>query len=209
MTEHYLTIPLKDKDIEKLNINDKVYLSGTIFTARDKAHKFLLDKKEELDLNGGVLYHCGPVVKKTENNYEIIAAGPTTSARMDMYETEIIEKYKIKAIIGKGGMGSKTLNALQKHKSIYLSALGGAAVLAAQSIIKVIKVLKLEEFGVPEALWILEVKDFPTIVTMDSKGNSLHDKILEQSKINYKKLGDNNGMWQMWWKTRINLLSLW
>ena len=135
-----------------------------------------------------------PVVKKTENNYEIIAAGPTTSARMDMYETEIIEKYKIKAIIGKGGMGSKTLNALQKHKSIYLSALGGAAVLAAQSIIKVIKVLKLEEFGVPEALWILEVKDFPTIVTMDSKGNSLHDKILEQSKINYKKLGDNNGM---------------
>jgi tartrate/fumarate subfamily iron-sulfur-dependent hydro-lyase beta chain len=194
MTEHYLTIPLKDKDIEKLNINDKVYLSGTIFTARDKAHKFLLDKKEELDLNGGVLYHCGPVVKKTENNYEIIAAGPTTSARMDMYETEIIEKYKIKAIIGKGGMGSKTLNALQKHKSIYLSALGGAAVLAAQSIIKVIKVLKLEEFGVPEALWILEVKDFPTIVTMDSKGNSLHDKILEQSKINYKKLGDNNGM---------------
>jgi len=195
MTEHYLTIPLKNEDIEKLEINDKVYLSGTIVTARDKSHLYLLNNEVDIDLNGGVIYHCGPVVKKTENNYEIIAAGPTTSARMDMYEAEIIAKYNIKAIIGKGGMGTKTLNALQQHKAIYLSALGGAAVLAAQSIIKVKEVLKLEEFGIPEALWVLEVKDFPTIVTMDSKGNSLHDKILEQSKINYKELGDNNGMW--------------
>ena len=125
---------------------------------------------------------------KKNKGYEIIAAGPTTSARMDLYEAEVIEKYNIKCVIGKGGMGKKTLEALKKHKAVYLSAPGGAAVLIAKSIIKVKDVLKLEEFGVPEALWVLEVKDFPAIVTMDAHGNSLHEGILKKSEKELKKL---------------------
>lgn len=188
MTEYHLKIPLKEEDIEKLKINDKVYLSGTIVTARDKAHQYLLKEDVDIDLAGGVIYHCGPIVKKKGDEYEIIAAGPTTSARMDLYEAEVIEKYNVKVIIGKGGMGEKTLKALQKNKAVYLSALGGAAVLLAKSIVSVKDVIKLEEFGIPEALWILEVKDFPAIVTMDAHGNSLHKNIMEESEKNYKEL---------------------
>lgn len=185
---HHLRIPLKEEDIEKLKINDKVYLSGTIITARDKAHQYLLKENIGLNLNGSAIYHCGPVVRKKENRYEIIAAGPTTSARMELYAPDVIKKYNIKAVIGKGGMGKRTLEALKKYKAVYLSALGGAAVLIAKSIIKVKNVLKLEEFGVPEALWILEVRDFPAIVTMDAHGNSLHANILKISKEKLKKL---------------------
>jgi fumarate hydratase class I len=184
MTEYHLKTPLEKEDIVKLKLGDKVFLSGRIVTARDKAHKYLLDDDRDIDLNGGILYHCGPVVSRKENGYEIIAAGPTTSARMSKYEADIIEKYKVKAIIGKGGMDKKTGDALQKHSAVYLSATGGAAVLLAESIIKVEDVLKLEEFGTPEALWILEVKEFPTIVTMDTHGNSLHEDILKKSKEN-------------------------
>ncbi|MBU0627773.1 MAG: FumA C-terminus/TtdB family hydratase beta subunit [Nanoarchaeota archaeon] len=188
MTEHHLTIPLKDEDIEKLKINDKVYLTGNIVTARDKAHLYLLKEDPNLGLKGGTIYHCGPVVKKQDGKYEIIAAGPTTSIRMDLYESDIIEKYGVKAVIGKGGMGKRTLDALQKYKAVYLSALGGAAVLLAQSIVKVKDVLKLEDFGVPEALWVLEVKDFPAIVTMDAHGGSLHENILKKSEKELKKI---------------------
>jgi len=188
MTEHHLTTPIKEEEIIKLKVDDLVYLSGTIITARDKAHQYLLNETPNINLLGSAIYHCGPVVKKHENEFEIIAAGPTTSARMDLYEAEIIKKYNIKAIIGKGGMGKKTLEALKEHKAVYLSAPGGAAVLIAKSIIKVKDVLKLEEFGIPEALWILEVKDFPTTVTMDAHGNSLHEKIEKISKENLKKI---------------------
>ncbi len=186
MTEYHLKTPLKEEDILKLNINDKVYLNGIIITARDKAHQYLL--KEDVKLDSNVLYHCGPIVRKKENEYEIIAAGPTTSARMSLYEENIIKKYGIKAIIGKGGMDKKTSEALQKNKAVYLSALGGAAVLLAESIVKVKDVIKLEEFGIPEALWVLEVKDFPAIVTMDAHNNSLHEIVLKKSGENLKRI---------------------
>ena len=196
MTEYHLTIPIKDEDIEKLKINDKVYLNGTIITARDKAHQYLLKENTGLNLGGGVLYHCGPVVKKKENKYEIIAAGPTTSARMDLHEADVIEKYNIKAIIGKGGMCKKTLNALQKNKAVYLSALGGAAVLLAKSITKVKEVIKLEEFGIPEVLWVLEVKDFPAIVTMDAHNNSVHEIVLKKSEEKLKNILGEKYEWK-------------
>ena len=182
-----LEIPLKEEDILKLKVGDKVYLSGVIVTARDKAHQYLLEDDVDIDLEGGAIYHCGPVIK----GEEMIAAGPTTSARMDLYEAEVIEKYNVKAIIGKGGMGKKTLDAL-KNNAVYLSAAGGAAVLLAKSIVKIRKILKLEEFGVPEALWVLEVKDFPAVVTMDAHGNSIHEDILKESEKRLKKIiGEN------------------
>jgi len=187
MAEYHLTTPLKEKDITKLKVNDKVYLSGTIITARDKAHQYLLKENINLNLKGGILYHCGPVVKKKNNKYKIIAAGPTTSNRMSKYEPEVLKKYGIKAIIGKGGMDKRTLSALQKNKAVYLSAVGGAAVLIAKSILNVKAVFKLE-FGVPEALWVLEVKDFPTIVTMDAHSNSLHESVLKKSKEKLKRM---------------------
>jgi fumarate hydratase subunit beta len=188
MAEYHLTIPLKEEDIVKLKLNDRVYLTGTIITARDKAHQYLLKEKQLIDLKGAVLYHCGPLVRKKDKGYEIISAGPTTSARMESYESDVIAKYRIRAVISRGGMGEKTKNALKKNKAVYLSAPGGAGVLLAESIIKVKDVLKIDEFGVPEALWILEVKDFPTIVTMDANGNSVYDEILRSSEEKLKKM---------------------
>jgi fumarate hydratase class I len=166
-------------DFTKLKVGDKVMLNATIFTARDKAHLFLL-KEDFPKINNAIIYHCGPVIK----NKEVIAAGPTTSARLSMYTPELIEKYNIKAIIGKGGMDDKVLEAL-KGKAVYFSAVGGAGSLYAKCM-KFKSVEKLEEFGMPEAIWEFEVRDFPVIVTMDSKGNSLHKEILKKSEENLK-----------------------
>lgn len=186
-----LNIPLKKEDIVKLKVGDIVRLSGIIFTARDMAHKFLVENfslkfKEMLD--GSVIYHCGPIVKKEDNRWKVISAGPTTSIREEPYEKKVIKDYGVRAIIGKGGMGKDTLQALKEYGSVYLHATGGAAVLIAESIIQVKNVYKLEEFGIPEAIWELEVKDFPAVVTMDAYGNSLHDTILINSKKYYENL---------------------
>lgn len=169
-----LKTPLSQEDISNLKVGDKVSINGTIFTARDKAHQFLLEDNFD-KIKDSIIYHCGPIIKDNK----VIAAGPTTSERVNCYTPKLIEKYGIKAIIGKGGMNDAVLNSLA-NKAVYFSAVGGAAVIYAKAM-KVKNVYK-KEFGMPEAIWEFEVKDFPVIVTMDSRGNSIYKDIYEKSK---------------------------
>jgi fumarate hydratase subunit beta len=186
-----LNIPISEDDIRSLKLGDEVSLNGIILTGRDAAHTWLLEEKRkdvsEL-LQGSVIYHCGPVVKKDNDEWSFVAAGPTTSIREEPYQADVIKKYGIRGVIGKGGMGDKTSAGLQKSGAVYLHAIGGAASLIAKSVIKVHDVFMLEEFGVPEALWVIEVKDFKCIVTMDASGNSLHKKIKNESAKQAEKL---------------------
>ena len=185
-----LQLPLREEDVRPLRVGQPVRLSGVLHTARDAAHKFLASGNpalpSSLNLAGGVLYHCGPVmVQDPENDgWRVTAAGPTTSAREEPYMAEVIRRYQIRAIIGKGGMGGKTLEALRECGAVYLSAVGGAAQVLAAAVKRVNQVYFLEEFGSPEAIWELMVEDFPAIVTMDSHGGDLHKYILNNSKPN-------------------------
>lgn len=180
-----LTMPLSEEDVRSLHAGDVVLLNGPMFTGRDAVHKYLFDGGELDILKGAVIYHCGPVIIKKDGKYKVMAAGPTTSIREEPYQAAIIEKYNIRGVIGKGGMGPKTLEACQKFGAVYFHAIGGAAQIYAQTIQEVVGV-SLEEFGSPEAVWHLIVKDFPAVVTMDSHAVSLHQKIEEHSK---EKLG--------------------
>jgi fumarate hydratase subunit beta len=175
-----INLPVSEADIRKLKMGDEVSLNGIMLTGRDSAHTWLLNEKpkevREL-LKGSVIYHCGPVVKKENDEWKFVAAGPTTSIREEPYQGPVIKEYGIRGVMGKGGMGEKTLQALGENGSVYLHAVGGAATLQAQAVKKVHGVIKLEEFGVPEAMWIIEVEDFQAVVTMDSHGNSLHKEI--------------------------------
>lgn len=180
-----LTIPLEEKTIQQLHVGDAVLLNGTIFTARDEMHKFIFEGgKIPFDLRERVIYHCGPIVKKVGAGWKVISAGPTTSAREESFEAKVIETTGVRAIIGKGGMGERTRDALKRFGCVYLHAVGGAGVLLAKRITRVEGVFGLEKFGAPEAMWELQVKDFPAIVSMDAHGNSLHEEILEKSKKN-------------------------
>ena len=175
-----IDLPVSETDVRKLKMGDEVSLNGIMLTGRDSAHTWLLnDKPAEVRelLKGSVIYHCGPVVKKVGDEWHFVAAGPTTSIREEPYQGPVIKEYGIRGVMGKGGMGEKTLKALGENGSVYLHAVGGAATLQGQAVKKVHGVIKLEEFGVPEALWIIEVEDFQAVVTMDSHGNSLHKEI--------------------------------
>ncbi len=184
-----LTTPLKEADVRKLKVGDIVSISGKIFTGRDSVHQYLMHNDAPTDLADGIIYHCGPVVTKSEIGEWIVqAAGPTTSSREEPFQADIIEKFGLRAIIGKGGMGNNTLSALQNCGAVYLHAIGGAARFYAKSLPRVHNVYLLDEFGIPEAMWKIEAKDFITIVTMDSHGNSLHADVLEKSKQNLEKL---------------------
>ncbi len=192
-----LTTPISDEEIRSLKAGDTVHLNGIIVTGRDAAHKFMVEhfikhpvqpEDEELYenlkelLDGGVIYHCGPVVKTHEDgSYSFVAAGPTTSIREEVYQADVIKHFNLKGVIGKGGMGVKTLKACEEQPAVYLHAIGGAASYIAQSVKEVIGVYKLD-FGVPEAMWVIRVEDFPVVVTMDSHGTSLHATIQAQSK---------------------------
>lgn len=186
-----IKLPVSDNDIRKLRAGDEVAISGVMITGRDAAHKYLVetagDEVREL-LKDSMIYHCGPVVKKEGDSYSFVAAGPTTSIREEPYEADVIEKYSVRGVIGKGGMGARTLEACGKFGSVYLSAVGGLATILAKSVVEVIDVHKLEEFGVPEAMWVIRVVDFPAVVTMDSHGKSVHDEIATLSKANYDRL---------------------
>ncbi|MFX1381682.1 MAG: FumA C-terminus/TtdB family hydratase beta subunit [Promethearchaeota archaeon] len=193
MAIHKLTTPLSEEIIRKLHIKDIVYLSGTIFTARDKAHeralKWLEQGKElPIDLSGAVVFHCGPLVKKVEENWELVAAGPTTSARMEPFEDKFINAFKVRMIIGKGGMGPKTVNAMKEVGSVYSIFTGGAAVLAAKAV-KNIKRVEWLDLGMAEALWMMDVEKFgPLIIAIDSTGKNLFEEVMNKVEINRKKL---------------------
>ncbi|MBT2292215.1 fumarate hydratase [Paenibacillus albidus] len=175
-----LTTPISEEDIRKLRVGDVVILSGEMHTGRDALHKYLMDHDAPVDLNGAVIYHCGPVMLKDEEGWHVKAAGPTTSIREEPYQGDIIKKFGIRAVIGKGGMGPKTLQALGEHGGVYLNAIGGAAQYYAECIKKV-NAVDFMEFGIPEAMWHLDVEGFAAIVTMDSHGNSLHAEVEKDS----------------------------
>lgn len=180
-----LQLPLTEEDVRGLALGDAVSLTGTIFTARDAAHKYLVeypDFSRIPDIRGSVLYHCGPVIIKQDGRYVVTAAGPTTSIREEPYMATVIEKYGIRAIIGKGGMGPATAEACRRFGCVYLSAVGGAAQVLASCVKEVPSVSMLEEFGAPEAIWQLNVVDFPAVVTMDATGASLHQQVKARSE---------------------------
>lgn len=198
-----LTVPISEEDIRALKVGDQVLLSGTIYTGRDTAHKYMMENfiqgkcpaseqsvYEELKrgLAGSVIYHCGPVVRQHDDgSYEFIAAGPTTSIREEPYTADVMGHFGVRAVIGKGGMRDKTLAGCQKHGGVYLHAIGGAATLIAQSVKEVVGVYKLD-FGTPEAFWKIQVEDFPCVVTMDSHGQSLHEKVRADSEQKLQQL---------------------
>lgn len=179
--EIVLQTPISEEQIRELRVGDVVVINGLIHTGRDALHKYLMDNDTPVDLNGSVIYHCGPVMVKTEEGeWQVKAAGPTTSIREEPYQGDIIKKFGIRAVIGKGGMGAKTLAALQDHGAVYLNAIGGAAQYYAQCLKKV-EGVDYMEFGIPEAMWHLQCEGFAAIVTMDSHGNSLHAEVDKNS----------------------------
>jgi fumarate hydratase subunit beta len=202
---HTLNIPLSDDAVRSLKVGDPVLLNGVMITGRDAAHKWMVDtfikqtRQPSGDdrqvyeaikslLDGGVIYHCGPVVAGLDTQqYKFVAAGPTTSIREEPYQGIVMKHFNVRGVIGKGGMGPKTLAACQEVPGVYLHAIGGAASLIAQSVTRVLGVYKLD-FGVPEAMWVTEIKDFPVVVTMDSHGGSLHAEVEARSRAVLKEL---------------------
>ncbi len=179
--EVVLEAPITEEQIRSLKVGDVVRINGMIYTGRDAIHKYLMDHDAPVDLNGQIIYHCGPVMLKDENGkWHVKAAGPTTSIREEPYQGEIMKKFGIRAVIGKGGMGAKTLAALKEHGGVYLNAIGGAAQYYADCI-QSVEGVDFLEFGIPEAMWHLRVKDFTAVVTMDSHGNSLHEDVEKSS----------------------------
>ena len=177
--EYSFTLPVKPEDIKKLKVGDILYITGKIFTARDEAHHLMLENKSiPFDPSDMGLFHCGPLMKKVGNKWEVVSAGPTTSSRMGIFEDKFIEKFKINLIIGKGGMGKNTQKALQKYICVYTSYTGGAGALAAEKVEEVLGVYWLEELGMPEAVWIFKVKEFgPLVVSIDTHDNSIYRKL--------------------------------
>lgn len=173
--EFTFTTPLTEEDVRQLKVGDVVVLSGPMYTGRDALHKYLVSHDSPVDLNGAVIYHCGPVMLKDEDGrWHVKAAGPTTSIREEPYQADILRKFGVRAVIGKGGMGKKTSQGLQEVGAVYLNAIGGAAQFYAEKITEVTGVDFLEEFGIPEAMWHLTAQGFVAVVTMDSHGGSLH-----------------------------------
>jgi fumarate hydratase subunit beta len=200
-----LATPIDEAAIRALKVGDVVSINGTLVTARDAAHKYMVETWIEAEpfpdsedarlrttlgsvLKGGVIYHCGPVVRQDETGkWHFVAAGPTTSSREEPYEHKVIAALGVRAVIGKGGMGPKTLEACREHGAVYLHAVGGAATLIAQRVEEVEDVYKTE-FGLPEAFWRIRVKDFQCVVTMDSHGESLHAQVLADSRARFNEI---------------------
>ena len=178
--EVILRPPLTEEVVRALKVGDVVLITGEMYTGRDNVHAYLMKNHPPVDLHGAVLYHCGPVMLKQGEEWTVKAAGPTTSSREEPYQHHVIRQYGVRAVIGKGGMGAKTLAAMKDSGAVYLNAIGGAAQYYARSIQKVLGV-HLTEFGIPESMWHLRVKDFVAIVTMDAHGNSLHAEVEKQT----------------------------
>jgi fumarate hydratase class I len=190
MAQVKLTTPIDEATVRSLHAGDEVLITGRLYTGRDAVHKYLASGgalPDGVDIAGGIIYHCGPVVVERQEEtapggraFTVTAAGPTTSIREEPYQADLIAKYGIKGVIGKGGMGLKTLEACRTYGAVYLHAIGGAAQVYADCI-KGVENVYLEEFGSPEAIWSLNVVDFPVIVTMDAHGNSLHEVVQKDS----------------------------
>jgi fumarate hydratase subunit beta len=198
MAVYKFKTPISEEDVRKLKVNDVFYVTGTIVTARDQAHKRALEffqqgKSLPINLEGLAVFHCGPVVSKEGDKWIAVAAGPTTSTRMDIFEDEFIKNFKVRVVIGKGGMGKKTTDAMAKYGAVYGAFTGGAAILAAKAI-KNVKSVEWLDLGTPEALWIFEVEEFgPLAVAIDSHGNNIfmdvQKKVEENKQRIYQKLG--------------------
>jgi fumarate hydratase subunit beta len=198
MKTYRFNTPISEEEVRKLRIKDTLYITGTLVTARDAAHRRAIKfhkegKKLPLNLEGLALFHCGPIAKKERGGWRVVAAGPTTSSRMDMFEDEFIKNFKVRIVVGKGGMGKRTVDAMKRYGAIYGAFTGGAAVLAAKAV-KRVKTVEWSDLGMPEAMWVLEVEDFgPLTVAIDAHGNSLFREVQtkadgEKQKI-YEKLG--------------------
>jgi len=199
MAIYHLRTPISEEEIRKLKVNDVIYITGTIVTARDQAHRRALEYLKEgrplpINLEGLAVYHCGPVVKKEGDKWVAVAAGPTTSIRMDIFEDEFIENFKVRVVIGKGGMGKRTTEAMAKYGAVYGAFTGGAALLAAKAI-KNVRGVEWLDLGTPEALWIFEVEDFgPLTVAIDSHGNNLFMEVEKNVEENRRKIYEKLGL---------------
>lgn len=184
-----LEAPFTEEKMRGLHVGDKVEITGVIHTGRDAVHKYLHEGgKPPVDLRDSIIYHCGPVVVKEKGRWVVKAAGPTTSIREEPYQGDLMRRHHIRGIIGKGGMGARTLAACHEVGGVYFHAIGGAAQVLAERVLEVPDVHLLEEFGSPEAIWVFRVERFPVVVTMDSHGGSLHQQVLEASEANLRKL---------------------
>lgn len=187
--ERVLLTPIAESEARTLRVGEVFYLTGLLITARDEAHKKMLERGSPLPLEGLAIFHCGPVVQKKGEGWEVVAAGPTTSARMELFEADFLRRFRPRLIVGKGGMGEKTLRALAEVGAVYAHFTGGAGVLAAQAIKRVREVYWLEELGIPEAIWVFEVEEFgPLVVTMDAHGRSLYQELSSQVENNLKAI---------------------
>jgi fumarate hydratase subunit beta len=189
-----LTIPISAEKILSLHAGDAVAISGIATTGRDAAHKYMVESLIETPsplppedqrlfdelkaiYEGGAIYHCGPIVRNTGEGWNVVSAGPTTSIREEIYEDKVIAAFGLRVVIGKGGMGPRTLAACKAHKAVYVHAIGGAGVTSAEAMVEVLDVFKKEAFGLPEAFWKIRFRRFPGIVTMDAHGRSLHEEL--------------------------------
>lgn len=198
MAVYKLKTPISEADTRKLKVNDVLYITGTIVTARDQAHRRALEYFKEgkplpMSLEGLAVFHCGPVMSKEGDKWIAVAAGPTTSTRMDLFEDEFIRNFKVRVVIGKGGMGKKTTDAMERYGAVYGAFTGGAAILAARAI-KNVKSVEWFDLGMPEAMWIFEAQEFgPLAVAIDSHGNNLFTDVQKAVEANkqkiYQKLG--------------------
>lgn len=199
MAVYKLKTPISEEDVRKLKVNDVIFITGTMVTARDSAHKRALEffKEEKplpIDLQGLAVFHCGPIVRKEDEKWTVIAAGPTTSTRMDIFEDEFIKAFKVRVVIGKGGMGKRTTEGMKKYGAVYGAFTGGAAVLAAKAI-KNVRGVEWFDLGMPEALWILDVEEFgPLIVAIDTHGNNLFENVQKEVEGNKQKIYERLGV---------------
>ena len=199
MATYRLRTPISEEEVRRLRAGDVIYVSGTMVTARDAAHKRALElarRGESLpvDLRGAVLYHCGPVVRKVGEEWEIVAAGPTTSTRMEALEADFIKAFGVRVIVGKGGMGPKTARACREYGAVYAAFTGGAGALAAKAVKRVARVEWLD-LGVPEALWVLEVEDFgPLVVAIDTHGRNLYEEVARAVEARRAELYERLGL---------------
>ena len=199
MAVYRLKTPISEQDVRKLKVNDVIYITGTIVTARDQAHRRALElhkegKKLPLNLEGLAVFHCGPIMKKEDDKWIAVAAGPTTSTRMDLFEDEFIKNFKVRVVIGKGGMGKKTTDAMKQYGAVYGAFTGGAAVLAAKAV-KNVKTVEWYDLGMPEAMWVMEAQDFgPLAVAIDAHGNNLFVDVQKRVEKNKQKIYEKLGV---------------